>query len=155
MTQKRLFSLLLGLVLALGLAVPAMAQEPPRGPSGADGTYNCPDFDYQEEAQAFFEAEGGPSQDTHGLDSDNDGIACENLPSRGTGDEGATEDEEEASEEADEAAEGDDEADDEGEAPSKVDAGSGGAADRVPGYVLALMLAGLMLAAGGIAFSRR
>ncbi len=39
----------------------------------------CYDFKSQEEAQEFFEEEGGPDEDPHGLDSDGDGIACEGL----------------------------------------------------------------------------
>ena len=42
--------------------------------------YNCDDFATQREAQAFFLSEGGPSSDPHGLDGDNDGVACEDLP---------------------------------------------------------------------------
>ncbi len=42
--------------------------------------YNCSDFETQEEAQAAFEACGGPETDIHKLDQDNDGIACESLP---------------------------------------------------------------------------
>ena len=41
---------------------------------------NCSDFDSWAEAQAFFEAEGGPESDPHRLDHDGDGIACESLP---------------------------------------------------------------------------
>lgn len=41
---------------------------------------NCDDFATQDEAQRFFEQEGGPGKDPHGLDADSDGIACENLP---------------------------------------------------------------------------
>lgn len=40
---------------------------------------NCSDFSNWEEAQDFFEAEGGPEQDPHRLDADGDGIACESL----------------------------------------------------------------------------
>jgi hypothetical protein len=40
---------------------------------------NCDDFSSQNEAQLFFESEGGPLSDRHGLDRDNDGIVCENL----------------------------------------------------------------------------
>lgn len=43
------------------------------------GDRNCPEFRSQPEAQAFFESQG--AGDPHGLDGDNDGIACENLPS--------------------------------------------------------------------------
>jgi hypothetical protein len=39
---------------------------------------DCRDFDTQEEAQRFYER-SGPG-DPHGLDRDNDGIACESLP---------------------------------------------------------------------------
>ncbi len=56
----------------LGLsASPALAQT---------DRYDCPDFDYQEDAQRIYDQ--NPS-DPYGLDDDNDGIACESLPSRG------------------------------------------------------------------------
>jgi hypothetical protein len=42
--------------------------------------YDCPDFDYQEDAQRIYDQD--PS-DPYGLDGDDDGIACEDLPSRG------------------------------------------------------------------------
>jgi len=42
--------------------------------------YNCSDFSTHDEAQRFFESEGGPSEDYHELDRDGDGIACESLP---------------------------------------------------------------------------
>jgi len=41
---------------------------------------NCTDFATHAEAQAFYEAAGGPASDPHRLDSDRDGIACEALP---------------------------------------------------------------------------
>ncbi len=41
---------------------------------------DCSDFRTHAEAQAFFEAAGGPERDPHRLDSDGDGIACESLP---------------------------------------------------------------------------
>ena len=44
------------------------------------GDRDCDDFDTQEEAQEFFEDEGGPESDPHRLDADDDGIACETLP---------------------------------------------------------------------------
>lgn len=40
---------------------------------------NCNDFETQEEAQQFFEQEGGPEEDPHQLDDDGDGVACEGL----------------------------------------------------------------------------
>ena len=54
-----------------------VAAAPSRGPSGADGTYNCSDFDSQEQAQAYFDSVG----DRDGLDGDGNGLACESLPS--------------------------------------------------------------------------
>lgn len=47
-------------------------------PEGPDR--DCGDFADQEQAQAFFEAAGGPESDRHRLDGDLDGIACESLP---------------------------------------------------------------------------
>jgi len=40
---------------------------------------DCSDFSTQEEAQKFFEDEGGPDSDYHNLDRDGDGVACESL----------------------------------------------------------------------------
>ena len=51
---------------------------PGTDPSGPDR--NCSDFDTWAEAQAFYEAAGGPETDRHRLDRDGDGIACESLP---------------------------------------------------------------------------
>jgi hypothetical protein len=48
-------------------------------------TTTCQDFQFQEEAQVFFERHD-PDQDPFGLDADGDGRACETLPSAGTGD---------------------------------------------------------------------
>lgn len=42
--------------------------------------YNCDDFETQAAAQKFFDAAGGVSGDSNGLDGDNDGEACESLP---------------------------------------------------------------------------
>ncbi len=58
-------------------SVDAIGASPPRGPSGADGTYNCADFDTQDQAQAYFNAVG----DMDGLDGDGNGVVCESLPS--------------------------------------------------------------------------
>lgn len=46
-------------------------------PTLALADMNCSDFRSQEEAQAYFEANGPGDPD--GLDRDNDGIACESL----------------------------------------------------------------------------
>jgi len=50
----------------------------PYDPNGPDR--DCADFDTQKEAQAFYEAAGGPDKDPHRLDPDKDGVACESLP---------------------------------------------------------------------------
>jgi hypothetical protein len=42
--------------------------------------HNCGDFETQEEAQLFYEANGGPDEDPHDLDRDNDGMACDWNP---------------------------------------------------------------------------
>ena len=55
---------------------PGLGSSPPRGPSGADGSYNCADFDTQAQAQARLEFAG----DVDGLDRDGDGRACTSLP---------------------------------------------------------------------------
>jgi len=47
-------------------------------PAGPDR--NCSDFDTWAEAQAFYEAAGGPATDRHRLDADGNGVACESLP---------------------------------------------------------------------------
>ena len=44
----------------------------------AQTDYDCADFSTQEEAQGFYSAD-----DPYGLDSDSDGVACEELPSDG------------------------------------------------------------------------
>lgn len=68
--------LLIALMLALGLGV--AVSEPTRAQD-----LNCDDFTTQEEAQAVLDAD--PS-DPNGLDADDDGIACEDLPSGDTDD---------------------------------------------------------------------
>jgi micrococcal nuclease len=52
----------------------------PAPPAGGGGDRDCSDFSSQREAQAFFEAEGGPGRDPHRLDGDGDGRACQSLP---------------------------------------------------------------------------
>lgn len=65
------FRMLLAVAILVVMAPAAIAQD----------TLNCDDFEFQEDAQAELDAD--PS-DPHGLDgNDNDGIACEDLPSRG------------------------------------------------------------------------
>lgn len=50
----------------------------PYDPNGPDR--DCGDFASHAEAQAFYEAAGGPARDPHRLDGDSDGVACEDLP---------------------------------------------------------------------------
>lgn len=64
-------------------ALPTVAPVPGELVSGYDPfgrDRNCSAFDTHAEAQAFFQAAGGPERDPHRLDGDNDGIACESLP---------------------------------------------------------------------------
>lgn len=49
----------------------------PYDPFGPDR--DCSDFDSQVQAQAFYEAAGGPEKDPHRLDGNNDRIVCEGL----------------------------------------------------------------------------
>jgi hypothetical protein len=58
------------------------------GGGPASATKNCGDFRTQAQAQEWFTGHGGPSRDPSRLDTDHDGIACEDLP-RGSTD-GAT-----------------------------------------------------------------
>ena len=85
----RRFMLLAAMCAALVLALATAAFGQTRGPSGADGTFNCGDFDTQEQAQAFLNQDPG---DTNGLDgppgdafTGRPGVACEDLPSVGGG----------------------------------------------------------------------
>ena len=50
----------------------------PYDPAGPDR--DCGDFEGWRQAQAFYEAAGGPADDRHRLDPDGDGVACESLP---------------------------------------------------------------------------
>ena len=85
----RRLSLLAALCMALALVFAQAAVAQSRGPSGADGTYNCEDFDFQEDAQAVYDQD---TSDPNGLDgpigtgfTGEQGVACEELPSAGTG----------------------------------------------------------------------
>lgn len=50
-------------------------------PAANPNDKDCSDFNYQAEAQAYFEAGGGsPTYNFDRLDSDHDGVACESLP---------------------------------------------------------------------------
>ena len=73
---------------AVPTTTPAAREPAPTPASDAPGTKydpdgpdrNCSDFDTWAEAQAFYEAAGGPESDRHRLDRDGNGIACESLP---------------------------------------------------------------------------
>ncbi len=60
---------------------PTSAPQPTQAPQPTAPTvdYDCNQFATQAEAQAFFEANGGPASDPHDLDRDNDGLACEDY----------------------------------------------------------------------------
>jgi hypothetical protein len=55
---------------------PAWVQSPQEG-----DPYDCMDFQYREDAQKVYNRD---LSDPYGLDADNDGIACEDLPHRPT-----------------------------------------------------------------------
>jgi hypothetical protein len=60
-------------------SVPTPTVDPsiPFDPFGPDR--NCGDFSNWEDAHEFYLAAGGPAQDPHGLDGNNDGKPCESL----------------------------------------------------------------------------
>lgn len=49
---------------------------------GENGDRNCSDFSTHAEAQTYYLNAGGPVRDVHGLDGDEDGVACEGLAGR-------------------------------------------------------------------------
>lgn len=102
---------------------------------------NCDDFDTQEEAQAEYDSD---TSDPHGLDgNDNDGVACEHLPSSGTTDDSTTD--------GDKGTDDGDQVEDKPEGAVDTGDGSTSGAGEV-GYVLT----GLALtAAGCVAFFAR
>jgi hypothetical protein len=67
----RLHRCAVSIVLAAGMSVPLT------GTALAAPDQNCADFATQAEAQAVLDAD---RSDPHGLDDDNDDIACETLP---------------------------------------------------------------------------
>jgi len=67
---RKVLSVLFALSLALSFTSPALAFD----------DKDCSDFSTWEEAQRFYEENGGPERDPHRLDgADNDGLVCENL----------------------------------------------------------------------------
>ncbi len=74
---------LAALLLATGtFAARAAWESVPSASAQEEDLYDCTDFTYQEDAQLSYN--GDPS-DPYGLDEDGDGIACEELPTRGGG----------------------------------------------------------------------
>ncbi len=68
------------LLTALGCAVVSLIIAQRIGPAAFAADRDCDDFSTQGEAQNFFEAHGGPANDSFQLDGDGDGRACEDLP---------------------------------------------------------------------------
>ncbi len=68
--------------VALPAAAPALSAgaESAGAYSCSANIYNCTSFKTHAEAQAAYEACGGPASDIHKLDQDGDGNACETLP---------------------------------------------------------------------------
>ncbi|MCZ2821073.1 hypothetical protein O2V63_12090 [Modestobacter sp. VKM Ac-2977] len=83
----RLRSTAVATVLFAGISIP-MA-----GTALAADVYNCDDYAYQEDAQAVFDQD---TTDPNQLDDDDDSLACETLPSRGTSAAGDTDDDDDA-----------------------------------------------------------
>lgn len=63
------FAVLAAVAALFTLAAPAQAAD-----------RDCSDFDTQAQAQQFYVNNGGPQQDPHRLDADDDGRACDSLP---------------------------------------------------------------------------
>ncbi len=69
-----------GILLILALVAGALLSMGSAGQANAIVDRDCSDFSTQAEAQRFFINAGGPQQDPHQLDGDNDGKACDSLP---------------------------------------------------------------------------
>ncbi|MGY2127460.1 hypothetical protein [Blastococcus sp. SYSU DS0617] len=113
--------------------------------------HNCPDYATQEEAQAFFDAD--PS-DPEGLDADDDGIACEDLPRGGAAPtQGGSED---ADNDGDMTGGGGTTDDQVTQVPTGGVAAGDGSALHDDGTTISYVLGGTALAAaGGAAFAAR
>ncbi len=71
------------LALCFGLREPPSASSAARYQVGYQcwrNIYDCRDFRTQAEAQAIYEACGGPRKDVHHFDWDGNGRACDHLP---------------------------------------------------------------------------
>ncbi|MFD1832303.1 excalibur calcium-binding domain-containing protein [Streptomyces desertarenae] len=136
---------------AAACALAVLGPLPAAGAALAQTDRDCADFRTEQEAQRFFEQESG---DPSHLDADDDGAACEALPSGG----GASPGSDGPGETSGTARPGGPATGEDG-APAPhgaVDAGGGGASgdpgDAAPALALA---AGLGLAAGGAVLARR
>jgi hypothetical protein len=69
-------ALALAATLSLHVAGPSQVRASQQDAQSNDD-YDCTDFDSQDDAQAFYEAMGGPVYDPYNLDDDGDGVACE------------------------------------------------------------------------------
>jgi micrococcal nuclease len=78
LAQQEARELKRGLWEACAPTVPQGAENLPYDPLGPDR--GCGDFSTWAQAQAFYTASGGPTDDPHRLDGDSDGVPCESLP---------------------------------------------------------------------------
>lgn len=71
------------LIALVALILLVLAMRDPGAPNDPASSLEpaCLDFSTQEEAQHFYEREGGPERDDHGLDADGDGVACDGMAS--------------------------------------------------------------------------
>lgn len=106
-------------------------------PASATGDLNCDDFETQEQAQAKYDED---PTDPHGLDgNDQDGLACESLPSGASAGDGA-----------------DDTTSAEFEAPARAElGGGGGTGGGVDPFLAFAAVAGALLSFAGAAFVAR
>ena len=79
--SSNLTKVIAGSIIAGGLITGGylLSQDKTGHPETSRGDKDCTDFTTQREAQRFFESQGGPAKDPHGLDRDRDSIACESL----------------------------------------------------------------------------
>jgi endonuclease YncB( thermonuclease family) len=76
-SSDRILSIVVAGLAAIALLAPAASQGDEKLRAGGDR--DCSDFNSQAAAQNFFE-NNNPGADPHGLDADNDGVACESNP---------------------------------------------------------------------------
>lgn len=77
------YVVLVGMVLFIAYLIwsPAMSNDKKVGANISNpSAFDCTDFTTHQQAQSFYEQNGGPQIDTYRLDRNRDGIACETLP---------------------------------------------------------------------------